>query len=64
MPLQGYLWFYKRAVTRLNDKQKDFYILVCSKLKKEPAMNPTMLDLEKALNACIKTLGTDLLKKL
>ena len=64
MPLQGYLWFYKRAVTKLNDRQKDFYLLVCTKLEKQPVLNPTMMDLEKAINACIKTLGAELMKKL
>ncbi len=64
MPLQGYLWFYKRAVTKLNAKQKEFYLLICSKLEKEPVLDPTMMDLEKSINSCIKNLGTDLLKKL
>lgn len=64
MPLQGYLWFYKRAASPLNERQKDFYLLACTKLKKEPSLNPTMMDLEKILNACIKNHEIDLLKKL
>ncbi len=64
MPLQGYLWFYKRAVTKLNKKQQEFYLLVYEKLEKQPVAEPTMLDLEKAINFCIKELGPDLLKKL
>ena len=64
MPLQGYVWFYKRAQTPLNEKLKIFYTELCSKLNREAAFNPTMMDLEIAINACLKTLGSEPLKKL
>ncbi len=64
MPLQGYLWFYKRAVTPLSQKQQKFYVELCQELKREPALEPKMQDLEDAINACLKTIGREPLKKL
>ncbi|MGN0916110.1 MAG: terminus macrodomain insulation protein YfbV [Succinivibrio sp.] len=64
MPLQGYYWFYRRSITKLNDRQKQFYVKLCAKLSREASHDPLMLDLEKTINAGIKQFGTDFLKEL
>ena len=64
LPLQGYYWFYKRSMQKLNDKQKTFYIELCTLLKREPLLEPTLDDLINNINVCIKQFGKDPLKKL
>lgn len=64
IPVQGYLWFYVRATSPLNDKQKKFYNSVCVKLDRQPSLIPTLQDLETVINAGLKKFGSDFLKEL
>ena len=64
MPLQGYYWFGKRAVMKLNPKLKLFYTETCTALLRQPLGEPTMLDLAYVLRDGINSLGYDFLRKL
>ncbi|MGN0894982.1 MAG: DUF412 family protein [Succinivibrio sp.] len=64
IPVHGYLWFYKRSITPLNEKQKEFYTKLCKKLEREPSANPVMLDFEKTVNVALKRFGNEFLKEL
>lgn len=64
MPVQGYYWFGKRALLKLNKRQQLFYQSLCEKLQKTPVLNPTMFDLAKVLNEGCKKLNKDFLNTL
>ena len=64
MPLQGYYWFYKRAVTPLNEKQTLIYNDLCKKLDRIPTVNPLMKDFEEVLIEALKKLDKEFLEQL
>ena len=64
MPLQGYYWFYKRAVTPLNKKQTLIYNDLCKKLDRIPTINPLMKDFEDVLIEALKKLDKEFLEQL
>lgn len=64
MPLQGYYWFYKRAITPLNLKQTMFYQKLCTRLQIVPKENPLMQDLEYVIVQGLKHLDKEFLKEL
>ena len=55
IPIQGYLWFYKRSKTLLNERQKGIYIKICAKLNKQAVNEPTMYDFVVILKSALKT---------
>lgn len=64
LPLQGYYWFYKRSVTRLNKKQELFYQNLCKKLDRPHKAEPTMQDLEDVITDGLARLDKEFLKEL
>lgn len=64
MPLQGYYWFGRRSATKLNARQKLFYIETCLMLHRQGSQDPTMMDFAEVVAEGIKKLGRDFLRKL
>lgn len=64
IPLQGLIWFYRRSVTPLNEKQQIFYRELCKKLDHTFTLMPTMRDLEIEINYGLKKLPKEFLKDL
>lgn len=64
IPMQGLIWFYRRSVSSLNEKQQIFYRSLCKRLEHQFTLMPTMRDLEVEINFALKKLPSDFLKEL
>ncbi|MDY6321386.1 MAG: terminus macrodomain insulation protein YfbV [Succinivibrio sp.] len=64
MPLQGYYWMGRRSQTKLNARQKLFYMETCIMLHRQGSQDPTLMDFAETTAEGIKKLGRDFLRKL